>query len=375
MRLHALLLATLLPACGPGSTSSPAPETIDHIVDPAARAVWPGVERPDGGRLVPLVAAYYAGRPVSYWFGGPASRLTADVFWFCRRGDTKCPLDAAGALKADRAVGGPVFARMPGEVGYSPYWLIWRVLVDESYRPDAVTSVFELRAAAAAGEVEIEALRFDHGGSTGPDNAVMNCLLVLPGTELEGNGSGARRIPLRRGWHKGYQVDFYDFTVTEGVIPADPSSESRPQMPAADLYVLERDCAGGSRSPLCTAGRESALIDERLMGVDFTGDGDLNDTNNVLAGIPGAARGESGGRYTALWRVMTVRVSAEADAKVPLADTPGAVPAITRYEDVAALIDEGLAAPPVPLRPGAVGLRPRAGDAEVLFNGAVQVTD
>lgn len=377
-----LVVAGLAGGCGDPEATAEEPSLgpIESILDPGANIKWPGEVDDDGVRRVPRRTAFFDGEPVSFWYGLPSTRATADIFWFCRRGAQRCPLDEDGVLVPSSAIGDPIFARMPGEFGYTPYWLVWIVSVDDDYQPNSIKSVFGVEQASAAGEVEVTALVFDHGGSIGPNGAVMNCLLVLAGTELEGNGGEivgkpgvlARHIELRQGWHKQYRVNYFDFTASEGIIPPDDASESRPQMPASDMYVLQRDCAAGSASPVCD-GAESDLVsvDEPDLERDINGDGDMSDTNNVLGGFPGSSAANDMDRpYTALWRLLGLRVAPAHDAEVELIDGGGASQ-VTSTAQIGELVDAGWLDEPVLMIPPPESFEKH----EMLFNGAVQVPE
>ena len=143
-------------------------------------------------------------------------------------------------------------------------------------------------------------------------------------------------------------------------------------MPASDLYVLQRDCGAGSASPACDASASDLVpVSEAELGIDLDGDGDARGTNHLLAGFPGSPGLNSADRpYTALWRLMAVRVVPEHDGAVALLDSPGG----SEVMDTATmleLIDAGwLDAPKV--------LAPHPGRVttdEVLFNGAVQLPE
>ncbi len=375
------LLWLLLGVCaGCGGPSADAAEAslgpIDAVVDPAARSQWPGEEDADGMRRVPRWSAFFDGEIVSYWYGGLATRATADVFWFCRPNAQGCPLDDHGVLDPAAAVGDPVFSRIPGEHGYSPYWLVWVVDVDLDYEPNAIKSALGIEEAVEAGKAQVRPLIFDHAGEVGPAGAVMNCLLVLEGTELEGNGEElvgqpgvlSRLVQRRHGWHKRYQLSYFDFTETEGIIPPDDASESRPQMPASDMYMLQRDCGAGSGSPICSGAVGLQPVSEPLLGVDINSDGDAVDSNNLLAGFPGAPS-EAGERpYTALWRLASATVQPNHDAKVVLLDS-GSASQLTSTAEMRSLVELGWLSEPVVVTP------PPGGPSvdELLFNGAVQL--
>lgn len=303
---------------------------IEAVTDEVAMTVWPGNVLPSGVREIRLLNGFFDGVPSAYWFAGFASRVTADVFWFCRESDTACPFDGTGVIDRSRTVGEPVFARVPGEEGYSPFWLVWVVNVPDDYAPNDIKSVHGIEEAVKTGRVTVERHIYDHGRDVGPDETIMHCLLVLDGTLLGGNGEDivgspgvpSRELALRSGWHKRYRVRFYEFTDNEGVFPPDEATESRPLMPNAHIFVYHRDCAGGSKSHLCAhATGDLVAVSERGVEVDFSEDGDKADNNNVISGFPRTEPpSPEDRRYSPLWKVQVVRVIPEHDADVQLID-------------------------------------------------------
>lgn len=390
-RRTGLWLAALLcaAACGSGTPSRAEADLgpLEAVVDQKARAVWPGRVRADGTRIIRELHGFLDGSAIGCWLFGLSSRLTADVFVFCREGDALCPLDTAGHAQWSRMIGDPVFARMPGEAGYSPYWLVWNVRVPADYRAGALKSVDGIKSAAAAGQVRLEQHLFDHGGTIGPGPAVMHCALVLAGTVLENPdadvvghpGLKRRAIEDRQGWHKQYRVHFYDFSSSEGVGPADPSSASRPLMIVSDLMVLRRDCPGGSASPVCAlAGAARGWVSEMDADTDFTHDGDKSDSNHVLMAkpfSPPADPKDADRAYSPLWRVSTVRVLPQHDAEVQLVDTTGQQDQsnIKSIADLRTMIAQGLLAEAEPLSEAEAGIALPGNDGQVYFSCPVQV--
>ncbi|MBW1881495.1 MAG: hypothetical protein JRJ84_24320, partial [Deltaproteobacteria bacterium] len=271
--------------------------------------------------------------PTAYWFANFASRVPSDIFWFCREGDTTCPFDAEGGIDHDSVVGLPIFSRIPGAYDYSPFWLIWVVHVPADYQPNEIKSAAGLERASTDGRVRIDQAFYDFGGETGPDLAIMHCLMVLDETALQHNNSAllnepdtpTYEVPLLDGWHNQYQVKWYDFSATDGIFAPDPGSESVPLMPFADIFIFFRDCAGGSDSIACEwVGSDEAAVSERGMETDINADGDKEDTNNVISGFPGITTGNSLDRaYSPLWRINQALVVAEHDDEVSLIDTTG----------------------------------------------------
>ena len=388
---HALALAICLALSAPACSDEAVVDAnadlgpIEAVVDEVARTVWPGVDRADGSRYVRRINGFIQDEPVSYWFVGFASRLTADVFFFCRKSDTSCPLDVHGRLAPDAYVGNPVFARIPGEAGYSPFWLMWVVTVPDDYQPNELKSTQAIEEATAAGHVEVKQYVYDHKGSIGPTETIMHCLLVLAGTELEDNGAdvvGKKgvptvTIPMRMGWHKQYSVEFFDFSFSERVFSPDDVTESRAYMPISDIFVLFRDCKNGSKAPVCGLTNAELLgaISERGVETDINKDGDKTDTNNVIVAAPGMLPANPKDKvYSPLWRVNAVRVIKEQESKIKLmddtADQNGTD--IKSIKSIRARAAEGIFAEPVFMSEAMAGNAIPGNDGKVFFNCPAQ---
>lgn len=358
---------------------------IETVVDEVARTVWPGVDRDDGSRYIRRINGFIQDEPVSYWFVGFASRLTADVFFFCRKSDKLCPLDVHGRLAPDTYIGNPVFARIPGEAGYSPFWLMWVVRVPDDYEPNELKSAKAIEQATADGRVEVKLYVYDHKGVIGPTETIMHCLLVLAGTALEDNGADAVgkkgeptvTIPVRKGWHKQYRVNFFDFSFSERVFSPDDVTESRAYMPISDIFVLFRDCKNGSTAPVCKLTNAELLgaISERGVETDINQDGDKTDTNNVIVAAPGMPPANPIDKvYSPLWRVNVVRVIKEHESKITLMDDSGdqngtEIKSIKSIRERAA---EGIFAEPAFMSEAMAGNAIPGNDGKVFFNCPAQ---
>lgn len=388
--MRALAAAPIVMALAAGCAGDPsiAPEQdlgpLDDLIDDLTRTVWPGVVDGDGDRFIRHVNGFLDGAPSGYWFAGLAPRFTADVFWFCRDGDV-CPLAPDGTVNTGGFTGSPVFARIPGEQTYSPFWTVKVVRVPVDYQPDDLKSALGIEEAAATGRVTIEPLVIDHGGATGPAPVIVHCLLVLHGTTLERNGMeligspGVASVALapRQGWHARYRVDYYDFTPTDGYFAPDPSGVELARMPWSDTFVLYRDCDGGSQAELC--GLTSGVfptVSELGVEQDLTGDGDVADTNNLLAAQPGQPPLAATDRpYSPLWSIKVVRVRPEHDAEVRLIDTTGDQ-ADSDLDSVAALraaVTAGLVDEPQPMSEAQAGNSIPGNDGEVYYDCPSQV--
>jgi len=387
--MRALCLSlVLVTACGAGDPVEADLGPIDDVIDDFTRTVWPGVVDADGNRTVRRINGFFDGAPTAYWFSGFAPRFTADVFYFCRDSDARCPFDDDGAIDFDRAIGHPVFARIPGEEGYSPYWLVKIVRVPDDYEPDALKSSLGIERAVEDGRVAVEPLLLDHGGDVGEDRVLVHCLLVFRETLLSGNGGDmigqpgvpSREVPLLLGWHKQYSVAFYEFTVSEGFFAPDPDSDAqRTLMPSADIFVLFRDCEAGSASPICglTSG-ELGSVSERGVETDLNADGDKSDTNNVIAAFPGRDPPDPVDKpYSALWAVKVVTVAPEHDAEVSLIDLTGdqSVSDVKDATTLRALVADGMLLEPQPMSEAQAGDSIPGNDGQVFFNCPSQVAE
>lgn len=379
--LAAALTVIVAAGCGaePGAAAEPDLGPIDDSVDEVARTVWPGVVGADGVRFIRRLNGFFDGGPTAYWFSGFAPRFTADLFVFCRDDDAACPLDDDGVFAYDRAIGRPVFSRIPGENGYSPYWKVKIVRVAGDYAADDLKSVFGIERAVADGRALVEPARVDG------EELIVHCLLVLTGTELQGNGADlvgrpgepSMPIPVQRGWHQRYQVEFYDFVPSEGMFAPAISDDGAEVTPSANIYVMFRDCAGGSTAPLCD--RATGLlgaVTERGVEQDLTGDGDKSDTNNIIAAFPGTEpRDPQDQPYSPLWRVQVVTVAPERDDEVALIDSTADQDS-SGVKDVAAmraLIADGALREPTPMSEEQAGDAVPGNEGEVYFNCPSQV--
>lgn len=356
------------------------------MLDDLTKTVWPGVIDGDGGRHIRLLNGFFDGEPTAYWFSGFAPRFTAQMFWFCYEGDASCPLGPDGEVNPGALVGNPVFSRIPGEQGYSPYWAVQVVRVPADYQPNDIKSQLGIDRAVADGRATVEPLRVDFAGTIGVADAIRHCLLVLVGTELERNGADVvgspgvptRPVPLGDGWHKQYELKLFDFSAVEGMFSPDPDSTAdHTLMASAAIFVLFRDCDGGSTSPLCDA-VSAGLASVSELGVedDFTGDGDKSDTNNLLAAIPGQPPPNPDDRaYSPLWAVNVVRVRPEHDAQVHLIDT-SRDQNVTDFPSVVAMraaVVAGLVDPAAPMSEAQAGNSIPGNDGKVFFNCPSQV--
>lgn len=355
----------------------------DLITDFGQRINWPGVDR-GGGREIDFIRGFGEGGPGAYWFTGFASRQTADSFWFCREGDDACPLDANERLNWDRLVGNPVFTRIPGQEGFSPFWQMWIVRVPADYEPNAIKTTATISRLANEGVVSVSAFRKEFGTRLGREippgqEVIMHCALVLTGTTLAENGSmmpdgsGPMRIILNHfGWHEGYKVEFVDFTPSDGMFPKAEDSENRPLMPFANIYIMWQHCEGTTQPGICdipvTALQGERAISERGLGQDITNDGDTNDTNNTMGALPcRVPLREKENVYSPLWAINKVYV---VDPSIQLIDS-SADQATSESRSAADVFDgfsAGIFSEPVPQTEDESGNPVPGNEGQLFFN-------
>ena len=371
----------------PASLVEPDLGPIESTLDDTGLSVFPGLTRADGTHYIRQINGFFNGDETGYWFFGFASRATSDVFIFCRKGDPVCPFDAKGHAQWSHMVGDPVFARIPGQVGFSPFWMVWRVEVPDDYEANAIKSVDGVHAAVSAGRVTMGPNMHDHGGAIGVAQTIMHCAHVLAGTTLERAGEDIvgkpgvkiRVIDRRLGWHAQYRVNFFDFTASEGVTSPDPISQSRPLMRISDIYVSFRDCKGGSQSTVCKLVNSLAgSVSERGTETDLTHDGDKMDTNNVLVAFPGTLPVDpidADRVYSPLWRVNKVLIPAAHDKDVHLIDDTGdqTKSDVKTVAAVRALVAKGFVNPVVFVDEGMTGTAIPGNDGLTFFSCPSQV--
>jgi hypothetical protein len=221
----------------------PAGAALPAIADDPALARQ--IDEHDGvGAHVPLFDAFAAGRAARYRDLGPAPSFAAPIFVLLRRNE-------AGELVASEHP--PIVDAIPGDPGYSPF----RILFAVELTPRHAGEVFPSLAALQQG--------IDEGLALSPmrQPVNLNAPVVAAGVTVETRGEV---FPVARGafHYRGRRGEHLDLGRT-----ALPNAAA---VPTVDLYVLRREGGEPLREP--------------SRNVDMTGDGDLDDTNDVLA-LPG----------------------------------------------------------------------------------------
>jgi hypothetical protein len=232
------------------------------------RVIERQIEQNDGVEdELPLIHGFAGGRAIAYWDLGPAPDFAAPVFRLVREeaGGDLVPIDHPTIVDV-----------IPGDVGYSPFRSILTVTVTDVYAGELLTSFAAVQEAERRGMVE--APRIQRRAINGP--------AVARDVSLEVGGDAEPLAAPSRFFYKGMSVDHFDF--------GEFALEENTNVPTGPRYVLRRE--GGEP------------LSEVLRGVDITGDGDTNDTNDVFAGPP------DDDAFTPLCQTVAVAVAAATDS-------------------------------------------------------------
>lgn len=222
----------------PASQILPAGTSVPSL-DESTIAELDGV---DG--LVLLESAFAEGTPVRVWDFGPAPSFAAPLFALVRR-------DAEGVLR--RIDHNTIVAVIPGDPGYSPFWAVLMVEVTERYAGEILPSFAAVDQAIERGIVERPVLQA----------LAVNCPVAASDVRID-VGGGASLPPNAAFYYEGHTVPYFDF----GSMPLVDGST----VPEQHGYQLRRE------------GQEP--LSELVRNIDMTGDGDINDTNDIYTQRP-----------------------------------------------------------------------------------------
>ncbi len=239
------LQGLVLPAGSPVANAHDTPEIDSQI------AQYDGV---DGE--IPLLSGFANGQPIRYWNFGATPTIAAPIF---------VVVDSDGQQIAHNTV----VETIPGDQGYSPYWAVFTVEITDLYDGEIMPSIAAIREAETMGLVKTPVRQ---------DFAV-NCPAVANGVSLD-VGTGTPEPPHAWFYWQGQRVQYYNF----GLMPLDQGVV----VPETPMYVLRRE------------GEEP--LSEPTRGIDITGDGDTNDTNNLFTTTPADEA------FTPLCRTVNVAV-------------------------------------------------------------------
>ncbi len=199
--------------------------------------------------LIPRLSAFAEGQRVHFWDFGPTPKFAAPLFMMVEP-------DGQGGLQ--RIAHNTIIDSIPGQAGYSPFWSILRLETTDQYNGELITSFAAVEEAQRLGLIKAPVLA----------EFAVNCPIVASDVLIEvGGGSDPIGGPSYFYW-RGMQVEGFELGTTTYV---DPEGI---ELRRSSLYVLSRE------------GQEPLSEPER--GVDFTDDGDAQDTNNIFSSNRGS---------------------------------------------------------------------------------------
>ncbi|MCG8418311.1 MAG: hypothetical protein MJE77_10250 [Proteobacteria bacterium] len=211
--------------------------------DPVAAAQIAELDGVDG--VVPALSGFAEGRSIQYWDFGPAPHFATPLYYLSNP-DTGQFLDHP-----------PIFDMVPGDPRYSPFWTVFAVPANPSYRGEVLPSVAAIEEAQRLGLV---------GAAENTGNYV-NCPVVADGVTLD-PGDGRTPLSPRTGFYRGSTVSHFDMNTLLG-LAGQPLADYGTDVPVGDIFRIRR--AGGEP------------MSEPVRGVDITGDGDVLDTNDIIS--------------------------------------------------------------------------------------------
>lgn len=212
-------------------------------------------------RRVPRNSAFVGGSQVFYWDFGPAPDNSAPLIMLRMPGPDG---------ETQPVPHPPILDVLPGDPNFTPFWAIWFVEVTDQYAGEVIPSLQALQEAQSLGLVGMPEQRTGY----------LNCPVVHPDVRVE-VGGGVDDVGPSAGFYRGVEVGLVNFAFRQLL-------EDKTHVPLAEFYVLRRE--GGD--PLSEGDR----------GVDMTGDGDTNDSNNLFQ------FGLEDGGYSPLSRIVSVTV-------------------------------------------------------------------
>ncbi len=153
-----------------------------------------------------------------------------------------------------------IIDHLPGQDGYSDFWLVNKVLVPDDYKANTVTSLDELTSAGFAVETT---------------DIIVNCPVVPKGSTAKLRGGANESADTTIGWYRGQVVHYFSFEEA----PLRAAGGLTPQSPIYVTFNINPDVQDG--------GPPSGFVTE----------GQSEQTHNVLATLPGDEA------YSPLWTV------------------------------------------------------------------------
>ncbi len=219
-----------------GTSPAEVPEAEDDPMLEAQILAYQGFE----GASIRMISGFADGASVRYWDFGAAPAVAIPIFLIVTDiadDGSFTPLDHPTIVDA-----------VPGDPGYSPFWQVFIVPTTDTFDGEVITSFGAVQEARDTGLLG-EPVKLD---------AYVNCPIVHRDVKLEVPGGWAEPVQL---YYRGQRASYYPFGLHG--LPEDSNA-----VHTGDVYHLRRE--GGEP------------LDETVRGVDMTGDGDTDDTNQIF---------------------------------------------------------------------------------------------
>lgn|GEM_PF-995616 len=221
--------------------------------DPVMRAAIDQGDGVDGGRIE-LLSAFAHGARIWHWDLGPASVTPIPLYILVEKNEQGYIATPQGNF-APLVTHPTLIDAVPGDPGYTPWWIVVLWPVTELYAGQVIGSFEAMDEARRQGLV----------GDPITLPLAANCPVVLPETLLEmAPGDPSVVVPPYPTYYRGRQTNYFNFA---------PVFMQGATVPVTPVYVLRR--------------QGSEPLSEPWRGVDMTRDGDLRDSNDLFATAPG----------------------------------------------------------------------------------------
>jgi hypothetical protein len=198
------------------------------------------------------LSGFWDGEPATFWDFGLASPLPIPLYLLVRESPSGF-FEGRGQHYDPLPEHPPIFDKITGDAGYSPWWAVVLVPVTGDYAGEVLPSFAAVQEAQRLGLVE-EPI---------PLQIAINCPVVERDDRLERGGALEGVNPA---YWRGKTVYYFSF---------DMITFSGASVPISSAYRIRRE--GGEP------------LSEVVRGVDMNGDGDAHDSNDVFAAGPGDA--------------------------------------------------------------------------------------
>ncbi len=219
------------------------------------------IDAHDGvGAVIPLISGFSNGAPIKYWDFGETEAFAVPLFFLAK--DVVYEKDAEGKVIEGKIASfgmvnhNSIIDSIPGDSGYSPFWVVYLLEVTDKYDGELITSFAAIEEAQRQGLIHAPM----------ETQIAVNCPIVAKGTVLEVGGGKPNLAPPSQFFWQGKTVDYFE-------LPQIPLDENI-AIPEEVVYVLKRE------------GEEP--LSEPLRHVDINGDGDTFDTNNIFSAVKDA---------------------------------------------------------------------------------------